>query len=120
MEEYKHLFDEYFAYFTKHNGSKQGPRGQDDDVFIAIYGTGGFGVLIKSDLDDLGWEDGDVEDFADQPNPFMDYMQIKTIAYCNITKFLIEDSMELKEEFTKENIRKTREKLYPFHYSNED
>jgi hypothetical protein len=114
MDEYKHLFDEHMAYFTRHNG-KKGPRGTDDDVFIIIYGTGNFGVLTKSDMDLLKWEDGDVEDFAGQANPFMDYMQIKILAYCNITKFLIEDSMELKEEFTKENIVKTREELHRFH-----
>jgi hypothetical protein len=117
MEEYKHLFDQYMAYFTKHNGSERGPCGKDDDVFIIIYGTGGFDTLIKSDIQ---WGDGDVEDNADQPNPFMDYMQLKIIAYCNITKFLIEDSMELKEQFTKENVRKTCKNLYPFHHWDED
>jgi hypothetical protein len=109
MDEYKHLFREYLAYFTKHDG-KKGPRGKDDDVFIIMYGTGEFDVLCKEDTQ---WEDGDVEDFSNQPNPFMDYMQLKIIAYCNITKFLKEDSYELKEEYTKENARKTCESLYP-------
>ena len=110
MDEYKHLFREYLAYFTKHDGREKGPPGKDDDVFIIMYGTGSFDTLVKSDIQ---WGDGDVEDWADQPNPFMDYMQLKILAYCNITKFLIEDTFDLKEEFTKENARETCKKLYP-------
>jgi hypothetical protein len=95
MDEYKHLFQHYLAYYTRYDGTRI-PLGKDNDIFLLIYGTGEFECLPKSEVP---WSDGKVEDYAYEPNPFMDYMQLKILAYCNITKFLKEDSYELKEEF---------------------